>query len=255
MAKEILEGQKVAGSFVKMSAEGMAECMGGKPVLPAELLLGELDVVPDESRTHRCSGILSGTEQILHWSAIDPPVVRQRIQSEGIQHSQAGRAVLGLADMDVHLCAADVLIAKMADLADPKTGTVHQDDHDLCLQVIDRVDDCGDLISGRDERQILIESPAGKLGGIPGLMQDVDREETQMCNDGVDRAIRKTALLLDPGDEIPHILPGCLRRLDLKMIRQIIEIGRDVRCIGLDGSPGSATEGKHVLKSFEIIHF
>lgn len=218
MTQDSLEGEDVLMVLIKMSREGMPEGMSCKAMRPAELLLRNADVMSDKIGSNRFVWIMTGPEQIVHGLAINAPVMSESIQGELRQRDIAVRAVLGSCDMDLHVQATDIFIAKMDSLADAKTAAVHQDDDEPDSQIIDRIDELSDLFARRDIRDILVELPEWKLIGIPWLMQDIEREETELRDDGVDRTIRKIAFPLDPIDEITLLLPGNLIRTAIQVL-------------------------------------
>ena len=130
--------------------------------------------------------------------------------------------------MDLHVGTTDIFIAKSKDFTDTKTRTVHQNDHDSGLQIIDGIDERSNFITCRNKGDKLIEPSEGELIRIPGLMQNIESEETKLGDDRVDGAIRKTAIPLDPLDEVSFLLPGDLGRTTIQMLGNIVEINGDV---------------------------
>ena len=144
MSEKRLESEYIPIVFVEMSGEGMAKTMAGKTVRPAKLLLRQTDMTADILGAGSSGGIPAGREEISHGPAVNAPVMSERVQRKGRERDIAVRTVLGSGDMDLHVCPADILIAKAKDFTDTKTAAVHQNDHDLRFQIIDRIDEITD---------------------------------------------------------------------------------------------------------------
>lgn len=78
-----------------------------------------------------------------------------------------------MGDMDSHAGTFNILILQMADFTDTQAGRIHECDHCLLLQIRNGGDESPDFLLGRDKRKIFIKSAHGKLGIVPGLMQDI----------------------------------------------------------------------------------
>lgn len=113
-----------------------------------------------------------------------------------------------MSDENAHPGAADVLIAQAADLTYAKSGGIQKREHSLLLQVRHGGDKSPGLLLGRDIRKEFIKPAHGELCIVPGLMEDVKGEEAQLGDGAVDGAVSQGTLLLEPVNEIPHLLPG-----------------------------------------------
>jgi len=81
---------------------------------------------------------------------------------------------------DTHLFPADILIAKAAYLPYVQAGRIHEGDHDFVLDAGHSGDELPDLFLERDIGKVFIKPAHGKLGIVPGLMQDVDGKEAKL---------------------------------------------------------------------------
>jgi len=254
MSEKGLESEYIPIVFVEMSGEGMAKTMAGKTVRPAKLLFRQTDMTTDILGAGSSGGIPAGREEISHGPAVNAPVMSERVQRKGRERDIAVRTVLGSGDMDLHVCPADILIAKAKDFTDTKTAAVHQNDHDFRFQIIDRIDEISDFIAGGDKWDILIELPERKLRRIPWLVKDVDGEEAKLRNDGIDGTIGEVTIPLDPVDEIPLLLPCDLRRAFTETFRDVVEVCGHISCVGFYRILRETAKCDHILITFKIIH-
>ena len=85
-----------------------------------------------------------------------------------------------MADEDAHLFPADILIAEAAHFPYAQAGGIHEGDHGFLFDAGHGGDELPDLLLGRDIGKVFIKPAHGKLGIVPGLMQDVDGKEAQL---------------------------------------------------------------------------
>lgn len=107
---------------------------------------------------------------------------------------------------------ADIFTTEMAEFSQAETGSVKHGESQFCFWIFQGVYKNLYLSSGRDKRKEDVELLKGNLRLIPGFMQNIDMEELKIGNDHVNSAVGKSALFLDPGQIIPHDLPGSIVR-------------------------------------------
>ena len=92
--------------------------------------------------------------------------------------------------MNPHVFALDILITEMADFTDPEAGGIHESDHGFYLEIRQCRNKNPHIILRRDKRQVSVKFPHGYLCRIPWTMQDIEGEETDLSNGGIDRSVR-----------------------------------------------------------------
>ena len=85
--------------------------------------------------------------------------------------------------------ALDILIAQAADLPYAEAGSIQKTEHSFLLGIPDGFDEVIGGLLRRYVRKIGIKLSGRDLCGIPGLMKDIEREETDLRNSTVDRSI------------------------------------------------------------------
>ena len=116
----------------------------------------------------------------------------------------------------------------MTDLANTKAGGIQERDHGLFFEGGESRNESMNLLLGGDKRKILVETAHGKLGIVPGFMQNIESEEAELGNTAIDGAVGKTAGLLNVADKITQDIPGSIlgsKRKRIKKIKICADVG------------------------------
>ena len=70
------------------------------------------------------------------WSAFPEPVFRKKCKVSFRQNGITVHPVLGIPDMNLHVCAGNIIIMKMNHLRDTHSGRIHCGEHGFIFQVI-----------------------------------------------------------------------------------------------------------------------
>lgn len=250
MSHKVLDRQKIRAVFIQMGSESMSEGMAGKPVFPAKGILMGPHVPADIKSINWTCGVCLFWEKPFFRAAGMEPVLRENIQGFPGKDGISVRAVLGVGNVDSHMFPFNIAVPQAADLTDPESGGIHEGDHSFWFQIRQ----CGDknlcLFPGRDKGEIRIELPHRKLGRIPGLVQHIHGEETELRNAVIDRAIRKRALFLQPADKIPEFTPGDIFGLFVEKSLEIVQVGTDISRIRHYSMVSQTAEGDHLPVNF-----
>lgn len=185
----------------------MAEGMTGKEVLQTKLGFFGKNKLIDRIRDHMLLGIVLFWEKPSAGLAIREPVIRKDLQGQRGKDGIAVRTCFGMADVDAHGGAADILITEGADFADPESRGVHQGQDGLMLEIGKSLDKIPYLLLGRDIGKKRIKSAHRELCGVPWFMQDVHGKKAKLRNAVVYGAVRKILFFLNPADETAQFLP------------------------------------------------
>jgi len=179
---------------------------------------------------------------------IREPVLRKNLQSQRGKDGITVRACFGMADVDAHGGAADILITEGADFTNPEPCGIHQGQDGLMLEVGKSLDKIPYLLLGRDIGKIRIKSAHRELGGIPGFMQDIHGKKTELGNAVVYGSVRKMLFFLKPADKITQFLPGNIFRALVEKAGKIIQISTDISGIRFYSVVCKTAKGDHLLE-------
>ena len=202
MPHKRLDRQKIRAVFVKMRTKGMAKGMAGEPVRPAKTFLVSPDVLCEKGRGNGKALIALAREKKLSGFAADIPVAGQKIECILGKNGITTLTVLGVCDMDAHLFAVNIFTAQAAEFTDTKPGGIQNGQHGFCFQIGHGGDEMQRFLLRGNVRKICIKLAGRELRLIPGLMEDIEGKEAQLCNCGVDGAVRKIPGFLEPADKI-----------------------------------------------------
>ena len=138
--------------------------------------------------------------------------MREQIEGHLGKDGIAGRAALGMKDMDPHVFPVNVFIAEMAEFPNAETGGIHDGDHGLLLQIGNGGNEAEGIFLRRDVGQIFIELTQGKLGIVPRQVKDIQGKETQLGDTSIDGPVGQIPFPLEPPNKIPKFRPGNLFR-------------------------------------------
>lgn len=248
MPEQCFNSEQVGPIFIKVGTKCVPECMAGKTVLPAKFCFFGGNKLIYGIRSHGPLGVILVGEQKPPWPAGMEPVLCQDIQGIPGKEGIPVRTGFGMADMYAHGRPADILVAEGADFADPKPGRIQEREYRLVLEVGKRLDKIPDLFLCRHKRKIRIKSPHRKLCGIPGFVQNINGEETELGDAVVHSAVRKILLFLEPPDKIAQFLPGDIFGHLMEDTGKISKVSTDVGRIRLYGMISKTTEGDHLPK-------
>ena len=79
---------------------------------------------------------------------------------------------------------------EVTDFPNAQTGRIHEGGHGFDFDVRDGLNKGPDFFLGRDVREVSVKLPHGELGWIPGLMENIHREEADLRDSTVDGAVR-----------------------------------------------------------------
>ena len=250
VSHEIFNGQQVCPIFIKVGAESVAERMTGEPVLPSKGIFMCPHMTANIKSINGAGRIRLFREKPTGWMSVSKPVVREDVQSFLGKDGVAVGTAFGMGDMDPHIFPFDIAVTEVTDFSDPEPGRVHESDHSFWLEVQKSGDKKFRFLLSRDKGKIGIEFAHRELGGIPGFVQDIHGEETELRDTVVDRAVRKGTLFLEPADKIPEFLPGNVFRLFEQDCLKVIQIRADVSRIRFYSVVSKATQGDHLPVKF-----
>lgn len=207
MSKQGLNGKQVRAILIKVCAKGMPERVAGETVRPSEFGFFGGDKLVGRIGSHGTGGIVTVGEKEPGRPAVFKPVTRQDIKGVFGEDGKAGRAVFGGTDMYVHGRAADVLITQAADFTDPEPRGIHEGNNGLMFKIGKRINKKEHFLLRRDIGKVFIKPAHGKLGVIPGPVEDIEGKETQLGNGAVDGPVREVSGMLQPADEATQIIP------------------------------------------------
>lgn len=147
--------------------------------------------------------------------------------------------------MDALSGMLDVRTFQVADFANPEPCGKHETEDGLIFDVSDRKKKCLHFLPGRNKRNKRIKLPERKLIRIPRFVQDINVEESELRDTGIDGTVRESTGILKPEDKIPHMLPGSIIGRNAGNIRKILQISRNISGIRNNGMVGKTTKGKH----------
>ena len=239
MSEERFNGEQVSAVFIKVGAKCVPKRMAGETVLPAKFSFFGGNKLVYRIRGHGLLGIITVREEESHGPAGMEPVLCQDIQCIPGKDGITVRTCLGMRDMYAHGRAADILVAEGAGFAKNR----------LVLEVGKRLDKIPDLILCRNKRKVGIKSAHRELCGIPGFVQNVNGEETELGNAVVHSAVRKTFLSLEPPDKITQFIPGDIFGGFVEKAGKIIKIGPDIGAVVFKGMVSKTAQGDHLPES------
>lgn len=126
MSKEGLNGEQVRPIFIKMCTECMPEGMAGKAVRQSQLRFFCKDELVDGIGDHMPLGRAGHREKPSGGPTAGKPVRGEDIQCQRGKQGIAVGAGFGMADMNAHGGAADIVVAQGADLANPESGGIKE---------------------------------------------------------------------------------------------------------------------------------
>ena len=227
----------------------MPEGVTGKTVFPAEFLLMGTDNIRDPLVVDGSGRISLLREEPVTGTFIcreGIPVLEDEFPGVFRKLGITVRAVFRSPDMDTASGMFDIGTFQVADFANTEPCGKHQAEKGFKFKVRNRSKKRLHFFPCRDKRDIRIKLAEGKLVRVPRFVKDIQGKETQLRDTGINRTVRKTAGLLEPGDEIPQFLPGHILRRSMNDIRKILEICRDISLIRSNGMFGKTTEGEHL---------
>lgn len=249
MPEERFNGEQVSAVFIKVGAKCVPKRMAGETVLPAKFSFFGGNKLVYRIRGHGLLGIITVREEESHGSAGMEPVLCQDIQCILGKDGITVRTCLGMTDMYAHGRAADILVAEGAGFANPQPGRIQERKNRLVLEVGKRLDKIPDLILCRNKRKVGIKSAHRELCGIPGFVQNVNGEETELGNAVVHSAVRKTFLSLEPPDKITQFIPGDIFGHLMEDAGKIIQVSTDVGRIRCYSMVSKTAQGDHLPES------
>ena len=227
----------------------MSERMAGKPAFPAVPVLMGMDMPGEEGGVNGLVEPVLFWKEIAPWPAIGEPVVGEQVKGSFGKDGITVRTCLGMTDMYAHGRAADILVAEGAGFANPQPGRIQERKNRLVLEVGKRLDKIPDLILCRNKRKVGIKSAHRELCGIPGFVQNVNGEETELGNAVVHSAVRKTFLSLEPPDKITQFIPGDIFGHLMEDAGKIIQVSTDVGRIRCYSMVSKTAQGDHLPES------
>lgn len=231
----------------------MAKGMTGKEVLHPKLGFFGKNKLIDRIRDHMLVRIVPFWEKPSAGLAIREPVIRKDLESQRGEDGIAVRTRFGMADVDAHVGAADILITEGTDFADAEPSGVHEGQDGLMLEIRKSLDKIPYLLLGRDIGKKRIKSAHRELCGVPRFMKDIHGKKAKLRNAVVYGTVRKMLFILNPADEIAQFLPGNIFRAFVEEARKIIQIIPDISGIGFYSMVCKAAKGDHLPKKSEII--
>ena len=190
MAHECLDGHKISTIFIKMGPESVPESMAGDPFGPAKLYFVIMDMPGDKESIDRAGRVsLFGKEQTGRPAACKPVRLKDLQGMVGQDGIPVG-PVLSVSDMDPFIPALDIFIPEVTDFPNAQTGRIHEGGHSFDFDVRDGLNKGPGFFLRRHIREISVELPHGELGWIPGLMENIHREEADLRDSTVDGAVR-----------------------------------------------------------------
>ena len=135
MAEQGFNGKQVGAIFIKVCAKRMAERMAGKLMFEAKFRFFGKNKLIYGIRSHGPCGVIPVGEQEPRWSAGMEPVLCQDIQRIPGEDRIPVRTHFGIADMDAHGGAADVLVSECADFTNAKSSGIHERKDRFVLEV------------------------------------------------------------------------------------------------------------------------
>ena len=185
-----LDSQEVCTVLIKVCSESMPESMAGDPFGPAKLFFVIMDMSGDKKSIDRAGRVcLFGKEQTGRPAACKP-VLCKDLQSMVGQDGIPVGPVLAVSDMDPFIPALDIFVPEVTDFPNAQTGRIHEGGHGFDFDVRDGLNKGPDFFLGRDVREVSVKLPHGELGWIPGLMENIHREEADLRDSTVDGAVR-----------------------------------------------------------------
>ena len=154
--------------------------------------------------------------------------------------------------MDAFPGVLDVRTFQVADFTNPETCGKHETEDGLIFDVSDRKKKRLHFLPGRNKGNEGIKLPERELIRIPGSVQDINVEESELGDTCIDSTVRESTCMLKPEDKIPHMLPGSIIGRNAGNIRKILKVSRNISGIRNDCMVSKATEGKHFPERIKI---
>ena len=249
MPKQCFNGKQIGSIFIKVDAKCVPEGMAGKAVLPAKFGFFGGNKLVYRIRGHMPLRVILVGEEKSSWPAGMEPVLGQDIEGIPGKNGIAVRTGFGMTDMDAHGRAADILITESTGFPNPQPGRIQEREYRLVLEVGKRLDKIPDLFLCRNKRKVRIKFPHRELCGIPGLVQNINGEETELGNAVVHGTVGKMLLLLEPPDKVAQFIPGDIFGQLVEDVGEIIQVSTNVGRIRFYRMVSKAAQGDHLPKS------
>lgn len=186
-----LDSQEVCTVLIKVCSESMPESMAGDPLRPSKCFFVIMDMPGNKEGIDWAGRICLFGKEPAGRPVTCKPVFGKDFQCMIRQDGISVRPVLAMPDMDPFIPALDILIPEAADFSNAETGRIHECGHCFDLDIRDRLNKGSGFLLGGHIRKIGIKSSHRQLCRIPGLMKDIQSEETDLGNGTVDRPVRK----------------------------------------------------------------
>ncbi len=126
MPEQGFNSEQVCPIFIEMCAKCMAERMAGQAMGEAKFRFFGKNKLVYRIRSHRAGGVIAVREEEAGRLAGKEPVLGEDIQSIVREDGVTVRACFGMADMDAHGGAADVVVAEGTNFADAEACGIHK---------------------------------------------------------------------------------------------------------------------------------
>ena len=246
----ILDGHKIRTLLIEVRGEGMTESMCRDRKVPLQTIKMFLDVAT--------SGILddvgirlSTGKEPSSWFSMSFPVIGKNLQSAGGEHGVSFGPVLGATDENPKILALDIFVPQRADLADPETRGIEQDNEGLMLEIGNGIDECENFLLGQNEGQLGAILHPRHFDLTPSLLEDVYPEEADGGSVGIDAVVGEFAVVLEMEKISADIIVGGVFGRNRKGFGKPGEIGFQGRVIVLhcvDGKVSKVKIGIHFLE-------
>lgn len=105
------------------------------------------------------------------------PVLCKDIQIPPGKNRIAIHPVLCIPDMDLHICAGNIIIMQMDDFGNAHSGRIHRCKHSFIFYVINSVQQTVDFINRQNSRKFVFRNHARDCNVIPKDVQDIPIEK------------------------------------------------------------------------------
>lgn len=105
------------------------------------------------------------------------PVLCKDIQTPFGKNRISIHPVLCISDMNLHICAGDIIIMQMDHFGNTHSGRIHGCKHSLIFEVINSIQQTVDFIHRQNSWKFMLQNHAGDSNVIPKDVQDIPIEK------------------------------------------------------------------------------